>query len=163
MSHLPIERVRDAQQPHPLLKETIDSLDRVRKRAFELFERRGGPPGHDMDDWLQAEREIFQIPRMEVAEKDKEYQIDLVMPGFHPRDIRVAASPNVLIVEASTADQNRKIAGRTQMEESSERRVFREIRLPGPVNVERVAATLDDGRLEVHAPKAEQGDGRRAS
>ena len=144
-------------------EETIDSLDRVRQRAFELFQRRGGPPGHDMDDWLEAEREFFQIPRMEVAEKDKEYQIELAMPGFHPRDIRVAASPNLLIVEASAADQNRKVSGRVQVEESSERRVFREIRLPGPVNAERVAATLDDGRLEVHAPKAEQGDGRRSS
>jgi HSP20 family protein len=163
MNNLPIERVRDARQPPPLLKETIDSLDRVRQRAFELFERRGGPPGRDMDDWLQAEREIFQVPGMQIAEKDKEYQIDLAMPGFHPRDIRVAASPNLLIVEASTADKNRRVAGRVQLEESSERRVFREIRLPGPVNVDRVAATLDDGRLEVHAPKAEQGDGRRSS
>jgi Protein of unknown function (DUF2934) len=27
-------------------------------RAYQLYELRGGQPGHDLDDWLQAEREI---------------------------------------------------------------------------------------------------------
>lgn len=32
--------------------------DAVRARAYELYEHRGGEPGHDWDDWLQAEREF---------------------------------------------------------------------------------------------------------
>jgi hypothetical protein len=27
-------------------------------RAYELYTARGKQPGHDLDDWLQAEREI---------------------------------------------------------------------------------------------------------
>ena len=34
----------------------------IRKRAYQLFESRGRQPGHELDDWLQAEREIK--PRM---------------------------------------------------------------------------------------------------
>ena len=30
----------------------------IRERAYQLFEARGGQPGHELDDWLQAEREI---------------------------------------------------------------------------------------------------------
>ena len=30
----------------------------VERRAYELYEARGGEPGHDWDDWLQAEREL---------------------------------------------------------------------------------------------------------
>jgi Protein of unknown function (DUF2934) len=30
----------------------------VRRRAHQLFEARGGRSGHELDDWLQAEREI---------------------------------------------------------------------------------------------------------
>jgi hypothetical protein len=30
----------------------------VRKRAYQVFEMRGRQPGHELDDWLQAEREI---------------------------------------------------------------------------------------------------------
>ena len=30
----------------------------IRQRAYELYERRGRTDGHDLDDWLQGEREI---------------------------------------------------------------------------------------------------------
>lgn len=30
--------------------------DMVRKKAYELYEKRGHKPGHSMDDWLEAER-----------------------------------------------------------------------------------------------------------
>jgi len=30
----------------------------IRRRAYELYEQRGRTNGHDLDDWLQAEREI---------------------------------------------------------------------------------------------------------
>ena len=30
----------------------------IQQRAYELYERRGRTVGHDLDDWLQAEREI---------------------------------------------------------------------------------------------------------
>ena len=30
----------------------------IAERAFELFLARGGQHGHDLDDWLQAEREV---------------------------------------------------------------------------------------------------------
>ena len=33
-------------------------LDRIAKRAYALYERRGGNGGSAEEDWLQAEREI---------------------------------------------------------------------------------------------------------
>ena len=30
--------------------------DMVRKKAYELYEKRGRKAGHSMDDWLEAER-----------------------------------------------------------------------------------------------------------
>jgi hypothetical protein len=38
---------------------TIEHLpDLIRTRAYELFEARGRQPGRELEDWLQAEREI---------------------------------------------------------------------------------------------------------
>jgi hypothetical protein len=31
----------------------------IARRAFEIYERRGGGHGHDWEDWLQAEREVL--------------------------------------------------------------------------------------------------------
>jgi hypothetical protein len=30
----------------------------IQQRAYELYEQRGRTDGHDLDDWLQAEREV---------------------------------------------------------------------------------------------------------
>ena len=35
-----------------------DQSDRIAKRAYEIARERGFSPGHELDDWLQAEREI---------------------------------------------------------------------------------------------------------
>ena len=32
--------------------------EEIRRRAFEIYLERGGQPGRDLDDWLQAEREL---------------------------------------------------------------------------------------------------------
>jgi len=32
--------------------------ERIRRRAYEMHLERGGEPGHDFEDWLQAEREL---------------------------------------------------------------------------------------------------------
>jgi outer membrane protein TolC len=32
--------------------------DSVARRAFEIYERRGRTDGRDLDDWLEAEREL---------------------------------------------------------------------------------------------------------
>ena len=34
------------------------SKDDVARRAYELFPARGGAEGHDVEDWLEAERQL---------------------------------------------------------------------------------------------------------
>ncbi|HET7183706.1 MAG TPA: DUF2934 domain-containing protein, partial [Terriglobales bacterium] len=34
--------------------------ERIRSRAYELFEKRGGEHGRALDDWLQAEAELLR-------------------------------------------------------------------------------------------------------
>ena len=33
-------------------------LEEIRIRAYEIYVERGVRPGHDLDDWLQAEQEL---------------------------------------------------------------------------------------------------------
>jgi hypothetical protein len=32
--------------------------DQIRRRAYEIYQERGGLPGHELEDWLQAESEF---------------------------------------------------------------------------------------------------------
>ena len=42
-------------------KEASSLEERVRRRAYELYLRRGNQPGSALDDWLQGEKEIRRI------------------------------------------------------------------------------------------------------
>lgn len=35
----------------------------IARRAYKLYEKRGGEHGQDQDDWFQAERELRQVRR----------------------------------------------------------------------------------------------------
>jgi hypothetical protein len=68
MSKLAIEKL-SAAQPAPL-QRLENVFEHVRKRAFELFEQRGGETGKDLQDWLNAEQEIVFSPPSELVEED---------------------------------------------------------------------------------------------
>ena len=42
----------------PAGSEPEPTIDQIAQRAFEIYQSRGGSDGQDMDDWLQAEREL---------------------------------------------------------------------------------------------------------
>lgn len=33
----------------------------IAERAYEIYQQRGGEPGHELDDWVQAESEIIAL------------------------------------------------------------------------------------------------------
>ncbi len=41
----------------------LSTQKRIALRAYELYLQRGGMNGHEVEDWLQAEREIIQEER----------------------------------------------------------------------------------------------------
>ena len=42
--------------------EQLPTEVEIRRRALGIFLARGGRPGHEIDDWLQAEYELTQLP-----------------------------------------------------------------------------------------------------
>ena len=47
------EAIGDPPPPKPGVNQ-----EDVARRAYELYQRRGGADGNDLDDWLQAERDL---------------------------------------------------------------------------------------------------------
>ncbi len=44
-----------------LMPNTLPPLDKIRERAYALYESRGCEPGQDEQDWLRAERELLTV------------------------------------------------------------------------------------------------------
>ncbi|HKY20932.1 MAG TPA: DUF2934 domain-containing protein [Vicinamibacterales bacterium] len=40
--------------------DNLNDFDAVARRAYEIYEHRGARDGADLDDWLEAERELAQ-------------------------------------------------------------------------------------------------------
>ena len=43
---------------------SIDLRERIAKRAYELYLERGCRPGRDVEDWVDAEREMLAPPKV---------------------------------------------------------------------------------------------------
>lgn len=53
---------RKSENPSDESLGSVDVSELIAARAHELFQSRGGEQGHDLDDWLQAEREVRASP-----------------------------------------------------------------------------------------------------
>ena len=58
--------------------------DTIRRRAYELYEQRGGEHGHDVDDWLQAEEEITEMQGRSADVKTTDRSVTPPVRRAHP-------------------------------------------------------------------------------
>jgi hypothetical protein len=45
------------------VKPPAPSQEEIARRAYEIFLRRGGEPGHEAEDWQEAEKELQEARR----------------------------------------------------------------------------------------------------
>ncbi len=163
MSQVAVEKVGGKKAAATSVFEEMKAIsERIRQRAFEIFERRGGGHGFAENDWANAERDLFSIPQAELIEKDGAFKINVSAPGFDPDDVRVMALPDALLIRASSAHEHKGKEGNVLFCEFDQKKLFRRFDLPDPINIDKVSATLDKGVLQVTAIKAKQHNAKKA-
>jgi hypothetical protein len=55
-----------------LFEHTQGLVDSIARRAYELYESRGCAPGHEWDDWFQAESELLRPVKLHVMELEEQ-------------------------------------------------------------------------------------------
>jgi HSP20 family molecular chaperone IbpA len=144
MANIVVQKVRETDIPPSQLLDEIESFTaKIRQRAYDLFEMRGGIGGHEVDDWLQAERELMWQPGTELNEREDEFQARINTPDLQPKDLRIIAFPTAIFLAAEPARAN-------------ECRRVKRLDLPAPIDPDRVLARLDKGLLQITAPKMRQ-------
>jgi len=155
MSQVAIRKVNDAGKKNlPVFEEIAKRLEGVRQRAFDLFENRGRELGHDQEDWLKAEREVFSWPASELAEKDGTYEIQVSLPGFESKDVEVNTTPSEIVIHAETKEEKKTQKNGVLWTEFGSNDVYRRFELSNPINVEKVTANLENGILRIVAPES---------
>jgi HSP20 family protein len=160
MSNVTVQKVPKKENA-PTLFESMETLfDDVRKKAFDLFQQRGGLNGLDLDDWFRAEQDLVWKPASELAETEKEFRMKVAVPGLEAKDIQISALPDGIVVQAETTREEEKKEGKVHYSEFRNKKLFRRFEMPG-IDVEQVKATLDKGVLEITAPKKALPEARK--
>ena len=53
-----VSKATDPQRWSSQEPRNDDLRQRIEARAYEIYQARGAEPGHDLDDWVQAESEV---------------------------------------------------------------------------------------------------------
>ncbi len=122
----------------PVLREYQERIDLATRRAYEYFLDRGCQHGSDLDDWLEAEREILGAHSGAVEETQHEYLVRFVLNGFGSRELQVIACPDHLVVRAGGSKATSAIQA---------------IRCPASVDVAGIRGSFRGGLLTIIAPK----------
>jgi HSP20 family molecular chaperone IbpA len=155
MSQVAIDKCKNLETTPQTLLEHLEAItDSIRKRAFNIFQNRNGENGSDLNDWLQAERDVVWSPASELVDDKKEFRVRIALPGFEAKDIQVSAMPDALVIQADATHTHEGNSDNVCFCEFSEKKLFRRLDLPAPVDVDKVTASVDKGILQVTAPKA---------
>ena len=84
--------VNTKEKPLPILEEVGKLSERVRRRAFDLFEQRGHELGRPLDDWLKRNGDSGLAGRGN-GEKGGQYQLQLTLPGSLQRGVPGLGAP----------------------------------------------------------------------
>jgi len=101
MANVTVQKIEKTEASGlPIFEEMEKRFEGVRRRAFELFEKRGRALGYALDDWLHAEHEGCGWPAAELDEKTEEYELQMTLPGFDPEEVQVTATRSEILVHA---------------------------------------------------------------
>lgn len=134
---------------------------RIRRRAYEIFQSRGAGIGRAFDDWLSAEHELLWKPPIELAEHDGEFELDVALPGIEPKDLEVRVTSEDLLVRGSTGHAHAEEQEKVHVCELECGEVFRTVHFPKRVDPEHVKADYRRGLLHVTAAIAKDQSGRK--
>jgi HSP20 family protein len=136
-----------------------DMHDRITKSAFEIFDGNGHAFGKDLEDWLQAERELVWKPAIEIQENDQEILLRIATPGVDPKDIDIEVTDEEILFKAETHHKHKEEKGKVHVCEFTSGSLFRSVHLPKKIDPDKVKAEFKDGMLSLTARDCQRGAG----
>lgn len=146
--------------PVPVKSTSKDLIERFEKvyaeianRAFSIFEN-DGRIGRDLENWFKAETELLHPVHVHVAEAEGTVTVQVEVPGFEVKDLEVTLEPQRLIISGKRETKEETQKGKTVYKEQCSNEIFRALPLPAEVDASKAKATLENGVLELQAPKS---------
>ena len=137
-----------------LSDEIQQMFDSVARRAFQIFQSNDQVFGHDVENWLQAERELLHPAHLDVSESAEGFSVRAEVPGFAAKELEVNIDGQRLTISGKREKHEERKDKKSVYSEYCSGHILRIMDLPAGVKADAATASLKDGILEVEIPKA---------
>ena len=96
------------------------------------------------------------VPRVDIAENDKSFEVQLAAPGMKKEDFKIELNENNLVITGERKFENEKNEKNFRRVETQYGAFSRSFRLPENVNVDKIKAAYKNGILNLEIPKVEK-------
>lgn len=100
------------------------------------------------------------LPSVDVAEDEKNYEVNVALPGLKKEDIKIEIHENKLTVSGERKLQKEGETKKYHTVETKYGAFYRSFYLPDNVSNENIQASFEDGILKILIPKDEKKQGR---
>ncbi len=152
-----IQASRSVEEPQKGGDETMQlapwspfqAIDRMQDEMSELINRNFG-----RGDWSRALGTVAGA--MNIHETEKQYEIELQVPGYSDDDLQIEMTEDTLTVTGTKKHEDIEKNGKSLIRREWQHSEFtRSIRFATPIAEDKVEAKLENGTLTVTAPKVE--------
>lgn len=149
-----------AWQPFDTLRGEID-------RIFEEFSCGFWPTGFgrrllDVEPfWRREPAADYLAPAVDVAERDKEYQITAELPGLDEKNVDISVVDDLLTIKGEKQEETEEKEKNYYMSERRYGSFQRSFRLPSDVEQDKIEASFRKGVLTVTLPKAPEAQSKQ--
>jgi HSP20 family molecular chaperone IbpA len=139
--------------PNVFYEHAQSLFDPIARRAYEIFESRGGAHGHDWEDWYRAEVELLQPVNVELSDSGDALLAIADVTGYRPEDLRVSVEPQYLRI-CGRSSEERKHSAKSEEELRRLDGFFVSFDLPTHIKTSQVSADVtQDDLLKIRLPK----------
>ena len=151
MSRISVKTVNSPRRVLNHLAQLMKSVhQQIRARAFQ--QQRG--EGHELEDWLAAERDVLYSPPCILTETEDEIHLQAAVPCVDTKSLQVDVMPHSITIEGRMLKTKGRRGERIHLPECGGEQLLRQFALPARINSKCAKATLENGVLDITAKKA---------
>ena len=108
-------------------------------------------------DWFGGmENYNTNVPAVNIKENEKDFELELAVPGRNKEDFQIEVNENVLTISSETKSEENVDNENFTRREFSYTSFKRAFTLPETIDEEHIKATYEDGILTFNLPKKEE-------
>lgn len=111
---------------------------------------------NDVFDNLLKEEKVSWMPAVNIMEREKDYKIDLAVPGLDKKDFNIEVENDMLVVSGERKEEKVEEKDKVTKREFHYGSFKRSFTLPEIADVEKINASYNNGVLSVSIAKKEE-------